>query len=424
MAIFRQTALNRLSTPEQLDLLLEVITPKGWLALIGLWALIASAVVWSFVGSLPTRVAGIGILVKKGGLTSVNALAAGQLSEIIVTAGVAVHKGQLLARLALPELRAELESAQASLASLVSQDSQLSSFSQAGARLEKAAIAQQRRIAQNQISVLRERGELLSKKLQTQEKLLADGLITDQALQATRDTLIASHADVERAHSTLKELSVKQTEGGQSKTQEAIMRRIKIEELRRRITDLHANIERYSLVVSPVVGRVLEVRVAVGTLIKPGTPLIMLEQATEIDPTQPQAQDLEAIVYVPGTDGKKVSPGMAVEVSPSTVLREEHGAIRGSVVSVSEFPASTDAITAKLGNPELAMSFLKTLETPLELRIALTQSKKTRSGYEWTSPKGPPQKIQQGTLCRVWITTRSRTPISQVLPLLREDLGL
>ena len=202
------------------------------------------------------------------------------------------------------------------------------------------------------------------------------------------------------------------------------MRRIKIDELRRRIADMSANIERYSLVVSPVTGRVLEIRVAVGSLVKPGTPILMLEQSANLDSEKSQAQDLEAIVYVPGADGKKVNPGMAVEVSPSTVVREEYGAVRGSVISVSEFPATTDAIIAKLGNQELAMSFLKTLETPLELRIALTQSGKTRSGYEWTSPKGPPQKIQQGTLCRVWITTRSRTPISLVLPLLREDLGL
>jgi len=422
MAIFRQTALDRLSTPEQLDLLIEVITPKGWLALIGLWALIVSAVVWSFIGSLPTRVGGIGILVRTGGLISANALAAGQLTEITVAAGEEVKKGQLLARLSLPELHTELEEAEANLMSLLSQHNQLTSFGQADTRLQAAAIAQQRRIAQNQISVLRERAKLLSNKLETQQKLLAEGLITEQTVQVTRDSLIAARADVERANGALKELSVKKTEDVQRKTQEAGERQIKIEQLRRRITDLGAKIERYSKVLSPVDGRLVEVRAAVGSLVRPGSPIVVLEPVGEVDPTQ--AQSLEAIVYVPGVDGKKVDPGMAVEVSPSTVVREEYGAIRGNVVSVSEFPASTDAIIAKLGNQELASSFLKTIETPLELRISLKQSHKTRSGYEWTSPKGPPQTIQPGTLCRVWITTRSRAPISLVLPLLRKDLGL
>ena len=59
-----------------------------------------------------------------------------------------------------------------------------------------------------------------------------------------------------------------------------------------------------------------------------------------------------------------------------------------------------------------------------EPKSGCISSSTTSSGYKWTSPTGPPQRIQQGTLCRVWITTRSRSPISLVLPLLREDQGL
>ena len=65
MAIFRQQALDKLASPEQLDLLLEVVSPKGWLGLLGLGALIVCAVVWSVVGSLASRVEGRGILLKK-----------------------------------------------------------------------------------------------------------------------------------------------------------------------------------------------------------------------------------------------------------------------------------------------------------------------------------------------------------------------
>lgn len=421
MAIYRQSALHKLSSPEQLDLLLEVISPKGWLALLGLGMLILCAIIWSVVGAIPTRVEGSGILLKKGGLTSVNALSAGQLTEITVTASAEVQKGQILARLALPELRTELDGTHAALANLVSQNRQLTGFGEDDNRLQSAVISQKRQIAQNQISGLRERAANLASKLAAQRKLLADGLITEQALQDTRDSLIGARADEDRALSMLKELSAHKTGELQKRLQESGERRIRIEELRRRVTELTSKIERYSVIVSPVKGRVLEIRAAVGGLVQPGMPIVMLEHAAKTDASQHEAEELEAVLYVPAVDGKKVSKGMTVEVSPSTVVREEYGAMIGTVTSVAEYPTSADAMTARLGSHELASSFMRTVDTPLELRIALRPEARNSSGYQWTSPKGPPQKILQGTLCHAWITTRVRAPITLVLPLLRWD---
>ena len=56
--VFRKVALDRLSSPEQLDQLMEVTTPHGWLALAGAGLLLGVAVVWSTTGTLPERVSG------------------------------------------------------------------------------------------------------------------------------------------------------------------------------------------------------------------------------------------------------------------------------------------------------------------------------------------------------------------------------
>ena len=48
----------------------------------------------------------------------------------------------------------------------------------------------------------------------------------------------------------------------------------------------------------------------------------------------------DAIVFVPAGEGKKIDGNDQVEVSPTTVKREEHGFIRGRVVAVSELPAT------------------------------------------------------------------------------------
>jgi hypothetical protein len=68
--IFRKAALERLSSPEQLDQLMQVTTPKGWLALIALAGLLVTAVILGFVGSIPVTVTGPCILLDSGGVNN------------------------------------------------------------------------------------------------------------------------------------------------------------------------------------------------------------------------------------------------------------------------------------------------------------------------------------------------------------------
>ena len=65
--IFRKVALERLSSPEQLDQLVPLTSPIGWTAVIAIAALVAAAIGWSIFGVLPTSVNGSGILVSRGG---------------------------------------------------------------------------------------------------------------------------------------------------------------------------------------------------------------------------------------------------------------------------------------------------------------------------------------------------------------------
>lgn len=65
--VFRQTALDRLSSPEQLDQLVRVANPQGWAALGVLTGLLAVALLWGWFGSIPVEVAGDGILQSRNG---------------------------------------------------------------------------------------------------------------------------------------------------------------------------------------------------------------------------------------------------------------------------------------------------------------------------------------------------------------------
>lgn len=96
--IFRQVALERLSSPEQLDQLMRVTTPRGWLALLALIGLIVTVAAWSISDTIPTEVLGRGILIRGGRLLSVVAPAPGQVEALDVRVGDLVQPGQVIAR--------------------------------------------------------------------------------------------------------------------------------------------------------------------------------------------------------------------------------------------------------------------------------------------------------------------------------------
>src|SRR3954452_5046237 len=117
--IFRKVALDRLSSPEQLDQLLPVTDRRGWLALVAFLVIIVTAVGWSLRGTIPQNVAGTGILVTSGGVLEVVPAAGGRITEVVVHVGDLVTRGQLVARRAQPEIAARLDQARAALTDLL-----------------------------------------------------------------------------------------------------------------------------------------------------------------------------------------------------------------------------------------------------------------------------------------------------------------
>jgi hypothetical protein len=62
-SIFRRESLERLSSPEQLDQLMQIVTPRSWLPLAALGALVGLGLLWSLFGRIPITARGTGVLV-------------------------------------------------------------------------------------------------------------------------------------------------------------------------------------------------------------------------------------------------------------------------------------------------------------------------------------------------------------------------
>lgn len=94
--IFRQEALDRLSSPEQLDLLMQVTGPRAWVALAAVGLLLLAGLAWAVFGTIPTTIETQGILLRRGGVQTLEAPFAGAVANVTVLSGDGVDKGQEL----------------------------------------------------------------------------------------------------------------------------------------------------------------------------------------------------------------------------------------------------------------------------------------------------------------------------------------
>ena len=84
---FRHKALQKMSSPEQLDKLLKVTIPRRWIGLTGLLLVLAAVIVWSASATVPTTLKGPGFLLPEGGLREVQAPVSGTVASITVGIG-------------------------------------------------------------------------------------------------------------------------------------------------------------------------------------------------------------------------------------------------------------------------------------------------------------------------------------------------
>lgn len=159
--IFREEALQRLRSPEQLDEAMKLSSPKGWIAVIAAFVLTLGVLGWSFWARIPVKIQGYGILIYSGRLTEISAETDAILKDTFVRGGQVVRKGQLLAVLKVPDLEETLQLTQAEYNELALQTDALSRMTHVSPSL---AFERQFRLSdvKRRVTYLRDRLNALS----------------------------------------------------------------------------------------------------------------------------------------------------------------------------------------------------------------------------------------------------------------------
>ncbi|MGP3966203.1 hypothetical protein [Streptomyces sp. 6N223] len=93
---FRQRALSRLQSPEELDLPVRLARPQGRLVLAVTVVVMAAAGVWALTGSVSSKVTASGILTHAEGSYTLQSPVAGQVTSVLAEEGQLLDPGEPL----------------------------------------------------------------------------------------------------------------------------------------------------------------------------------------------------------------------------------------------------------------------------------------------------------------------------------------
>jgi HlyD family secretion protein len=415
-SVFRKSSLERLSSPEQLDRLIKVTTPTGWIVLWGLLAVLLVIVGWSIVGSIAITVEGHGMLMKSGGLLNIQHMASGMIKEVKVNPGDIVHQGDVVARIDQIDIVNRINETKIQLKELEDEYSRTQVYSTKDLELQRNYLKQQEANIIATINSDSEQLKFLEEKVRAFEDLQEKGGISKQQVIDTQNQYSSLERAISENQNKLRQVQLRKLELSKSEEQEVYSRGSKIDEVQRTLKLLESELAMRSDVVSPYTGRVIEVVVNEGTFFQMGTTLISIE------PVGRGVKNLEAVVFV-SVAGGNLKPGMEVQVSPLGVKKEEYGYMIGRVTAVSEYPVSAKGMMAVLGNETLVQNLVQ-LGPVFKVNVDLVSSSRTPSGKKWSSSAGPPFEIQSGTMCIANIIENRKRPISLVIPYIRKKLGI
>ena len=92
-------ARDKEPNPSQVDRLLVITRPMDWLSLWALVLLLVALGGWMFLGNVPVKVSGEGMLAGSGGIRSISASTSGEISDLLVKEGDVIKKGDVLCHL-------------------------------------------------------------------------------------------------------------------------------------------------------------------------------------------------------------------------------------------------------------------------------------------------------------------------------------
>ena len=426
--LFRAEALGRAASPDDLERLMPLTGSKDWVLIVVTGALLSLAVLWSFVGRVPTIVAGRGIILRPEQVKPVQTTMAGRLLSVNVRRGDRVRQGDLVATLDQADVLKRIDENRQYLKRLEDQDRlqrtaevrQLALQSRQDA-LEKAGLESERATLRSGVAGGERLRSVLAARAAATQRLVAAGLLGPAASEVSEVELAIREnaakieeysSGLSRIDGRLQSIDTRHDTLAKLILDASLSRRNEIAQVRRSIELDAFQVGQDGSIRSQYAGTVAEVVAAAGQVVPAGGRVLTLDVET-------RDVGLVSVSYYPVRDGKRIRPGMPIQVTPDSVQRARFGGILATVTSVSAAPVTKDGATATVGNAEVVQSLMPQ-GGYIEVRARLETDSSTPSGYRWSSSRGPETPITEGLTHSTRVTIEGRAPVTYLMPVLRE----
>ena len=405
---------EHVSSPEQLDQAITVINHHGWISLVALGVLLVAAIIWGIFGRIPEKVNGSGLLINSSELMSVTYNYGGTIRNVFLSNGQDVHKGQVIARIEREDLLENIQIATQRLSNLQQTYDTTTPLINRQADMTDDMLAKSESDFRSQIENGSRQIETAKRKEKNMKELFDDGLITEMEYLEAHKEVLSMEMQKQSAEQQLLNAGVNRVRTSTESKQEKMNLQHQIAEARKQLEIERKNYQIATKIVSPVSGKIYEISVARGSYVAPGSTVAIVE------PVSSDGGTLQAVMYFPVKDGKRIKRGMNIAVIPSTIKQEEYGYIQGIVTSVSDFPVSPQYLQAVMQNPALAQGFAA--DPPIEVRISMVTDPTTETGFHWSSSRGPNDTLTPGIPTTGFVIVRSQRPIEMIVPLIKKKV--
>lgn len=420
---YRKEALQVLSSPDQLGQSLSLVRPAWTIGLGALAGAVLLAIVAAAYVKVPIVVKASGIVLSSKGVleVAVTAQHEGRIASIQVEEGDHVAPDDVIARVELPEVRAEFALVDAERRQIEEELENIRRVQGTQASATRALNALNRKAMDDSVQLLADRLKTLEVLRDNVDQLRRNGYVSiDRALQI-RSEVADTRERLASKRSGLVTMSVEEQQQVGQFTREMFALQARLSVADRQLARLREQLRR-EVVRSNDYGVVSEVKVAPGDLTRFDTPIVsMLPTDFTFSRDRPGPTYLVVSVFVPARDGKKVRPGMDVLVDPTSVRHDIYGNMVGRVTTVSDTPLTAERLRKMLRNDALVRQVTQD-GAPFLAQVTLQRDRRNASGFAWTSSSGPPQPITAGTLASTEIMTERVTLLSLLVPALRELL--
>ena len=275
--LFTKAALEKLSSPEQLDVMMEVTKPAGWVALGAVGFLLGVVILWSIFGSIPSTVDGQGILIRGVALVDVEAKTDGSIKTLDVTVGQQVEIGDVIATVSQGGLEVQIKDLEDEIAQKTAEYGQAEK--EARAAVSKQVVALESNVTslnsrlRSQATALQEADVALANARESRAKGLTTQAQIDVAIGRVR-TITESIEALEQQKKTIPgQIAVLQNQLDTTATGHLL----ELSALQRSLETKIRSKNSATQVVSVATGRVIELRVRPGTLVASKTVVVSLE---------------------------------------------------------------------------------------------------------------------------------------------------